>query len=384
MSNATRLLIVDDEEALRKAFARVLRPVGSVEVAATGEEALALVSSEAFDVVLTDLGLPGIDGISLLQQIRRHDLDVPVIVITGTPDLTTAIDAVEHGAFRYLVKPVDIPVLIQVTRRAVLARRMARLQREAVELTQGPSRALGDRAALEARFTSALEQLWMAFQPIVRWSDRRIYAYEALARTDEPTLRSPVDLFDAAERLGRVEELGRAIRAAIAEQIPNAPQDALIFVNVHPDDLSDDDLFAPDAPLSAYASRVVIEVTERSSLHGISGIRARIQELRALGYRIALDDLGAGYAGLSCFTLLEPDIVKLDRSLVQDLHADERKLSIVRALVDLCGRELGMMVVGEGIELSDERDALTAMGCDVLQGWLFAKASKGFTGVTLD
>ena len=75
---------------------------------------------------------------------------------------------------------------------------------------------IGDRAGLEARFASAVDKLWVAAQPIVSWSGRSVFAYETLLRTDEPTLRSPLDFFDAAERLGRAAELGRIIRGHVA------------------------------------------------------------------------------------------------------------------------------------------------------------------------
>ena len=93
--------------------------------------------------------------------------------------------------------------------------------------------------------------------------------------------------------------------------------------------------------------------------------------------RIAIDDLGAGYAGLTSYTALEPDIVKLDMSLVRDVDRDRKKEAVVRSMTSLC-KDLGMLVVAEGVETVGERDALVEIGCDLLQGYLLAKPGRPF------
>ena len=90
---------------------------------------------------------------------------------------------------------------------------------------------------------------------------------------------------------------------------------ALLFINLHAMELDDDSLISAAAPLSRHAARVVLEVTERAPLEKIRDVTARVAQLRALGYRIAVDDLGAGYAGLTSFAHLEPEVVKVDMSL---------------------------------------------------------------------
>jgi EAL domain-containing protein (putative c-di-GMP-specific phosphodiesterase class I) len=99
--------------------------------------------------------------------------------------------------------------------------------------------------------------------------------------------------------------------------------------------------------------------------------------LRAIGFRIAVDDLGAGYAGLTSFTLLEPDVVKLDMALVRDIHKEPKKLAVVKTMITLC-KELGIVVTSEGIEVPEERDELARAGCDLMQGYLFAKPGDAF------
>ena len=113
--------------------------------------------------------------------------------------------------------------------------------------------------SIEHRFARAIEKSWMAFQPIVDVTTKRVFAYEALLRTDEESLRR-TDIFIAtAERLDRVHLLGRTVRAAVARAAAEAPPDVLLFVNVHGLELTDEDLFSADSPLADQSQRVVLE-----------------------------------------------------------------------------------------------------------------------------
>lgn len=180
----------------------------------------------------------------------------------------------------------------------------------------------------------------MAFQPIVAWGGRRVFGYEALMRSDEPLMKSPADMLDAAERLGRVQELGRTIRAKVAAAAERSPADMKLFVNLHSADLNDHALYARTAALSKIAERTVLEITERASLHDVNDVASRIGRLKALGFQVAINELGAGYAGLTSFTQLDPAIAKLDMSLVPWIDTNARRRSIVRSIKELCGDEL--------------------------------------------
>jgi EAL domain-containing protein (putative c-di-GMP-specific phosphodiesterase class I)/CheY-like chemotaxis protein len=363
-SSRDRVLVVEDEPALRRAFARMLEGVGfSVQQAGDGQQAIEALAAGAFDVVLTDVGMPGMDGMQLLRVVRERDLDVPVILISGHPSIESAVSAVEYGALQYLIKPVDSRSLIEAVGRAAKLGRIATLKREAARLGQGDW-LLGDRVAMDTSLKSGLDTLWIAYQPIVDWNEKRTVAFEALVRTNEPTLPNPGVLFAVAERLGRVHEIGRRIRDAIARDLAEQPPLADIFINVHAHDLLDETLFSPDSPLAAFASQIVLEVTERAALDESVGIPQRVSRLRELGYRVAIDDLGAGYAGLTYFAQLTPDVVKIDISLTV-----------------LC-KDLGMHVVAEGVETTEERDAVVAFGCSLLQGYLFARPGRPFPEVT--
>lgn len=374
------VLLIDDDFSVRKMHAKVLSRAGfRVEAAASGAEALALLERGLrIGAVVTDLHMPGIDGLSFMKAIRKIDLDVPVIVVTGYPSLESAVRVIEYGGFRYLTKPASATELVVAIRSAVSMHRLALLKRRALELYESERWHFGDRASLESTFDQAIEQLWMAFQPIVNFRKREIVGYEALVRSSHPALATPGPLLGAAERLGRVGELGQRIRRHVVDAVLAAPVETLIFMNLHAADLNDDALYSKSSALCACAPRIVLEVTERSSLDRVSDVKGRAQTLRGLGYKLAIDDLGAGYAGLSSFSQLEPDIAKLDMSLVRDIDNSPQKQSIVRSMLEVCHKELGVDVICEGVETMAERNTLDKLGSETQQGYLYGRPSAGF------
>lgn len=373
-----KILVVDDERDLVDMYARILKEFGYVVTTAEdGTQALARLGEAEFDAIVSDINMPGMDGVRLLRAVRERHLDVPVLLVTGKPSLDSAVQAVEYGALKYITKPIDMEGLLTAVGGAVRLHRMAKLKREALVLMGTAGKNLGDRAGLEASFERALQGIQMAYQPIVRWSKKKVFAYEALVRSSEPALARPDDLIDAAERLGRLNEMGRAIRADVAATIAKHPDAPQFFVNLHTLDLEDPELYDLRQPLSRVAQRVVLEITERAALDRVRDVQNKVLTLREMGYRIALDDLGAGYAGLTAFAQLQPDVVKLDMSLVRDVNREPTKLRLVKSMVQLCG-ELGMLVIAEGIENKSERDALAEAGCDLLQGYFFARPGPPF------
>lgn len=377
-----RVLLVDDDPAVLRAFGRTLRRAGfEVDEAADGKEAVERVHRDGFDVILSDIAMPGMSGIQLLREVREHDLHVPVVLVTGDPAVSTAVQALEYGAFHYLTKPVGDESLVSVTEKAAQLYRMAQFKEQAAALLGNAGGLGADRAGLEASLGRALDTLWMAYQPIVRVADHGVFGYEALLRSDEPSLPHPGAVIDAAERLGWLDRLGRAIRERASEPIARSPERGMLFVNLHTTDLLDPDLWSPDAPLSSIADQVVLEITERASLDAVKDVRQRVAMLREMGFRIAVDDLGAGYAGLTSFAQLEPEIVKLDMSLVRDIHVTPTKQKIVRSMTSL-SKDMGMLVVAEGVENAEERDTLVELGCDLLQGFFLARPGRPFPEVT--
>jgi EAL domain-containing protein (putative c-di-GMP-specific phosphodiesterase class I) len=360
------VLVVDDEPGVRRALARQLRSLGYRALeASSGRQALAVLAAERVHVVFTDLSMPDMDGIQLMNAIRAENTFMPVVFTTGHPSIDSAARAVELGAFRYLVKPVAHDALRGCIDAALVDAR-----------TRADSRASAD-ADLEVRFVRALAGLHMHLQPIVSTETHTTIAFEALMRSDEPTLPNPCAVLDAATQLGALHVLGRRIRRLSAKVIEESPSDMRFFINLHAADLVDPDLYDEDSPLSRHAHRVVLEITERASLEAIPDIAIRLAQLRAMRYRIAIDDLGAGYAALSYFASLQPDLIKVDMSLIRGIDADPVRQRIVLALVALANA-FGMEVVAEGVETPEERDTSARLGCHYVQGYALARPGKPF------
>lgn len=366
-----RVLVVDDEPQALRVFSAFLAAAGMDVVAAdSGERALELLEAGGFETVVSDLRMPGIDGFALLRAIRARDGDLPVVVITGCPAADTPSDALELGAIDVLVKPVAADLLVRTVSASTRLCRLARFARQAVSpaaadpaVSQGPGPG--------AQLSRALQTLYLAWQPVVRAHDGQAWGQEAFVRTLEPSLAGPDALFSAADRLGRSLELGRTARRAAAADRASLGTD-LLFVNVHPSELADDDLLDAASPLSWSARSVVLELTDRTPLAGVAGLREKIGALRTLGFRVGVDDVGSGGESLNRLALVEPDFVKLGASVVRGLdRAPERRplvASMTRAFHDL-----GIRVVATGVETPGEQAAAEDAGVDYLQGFLFGR-----------
>ncbi len=370
-----RVLLVDDDADVLRASKQMLEHAGfTVTAVSDGAAALRALEEHRHSVVVSDIMMDGMSGLELLRLVKERDPDLPVVMITGGPTLATAIEAMHNGAHRYLLKPVAMDEFVETVNRAALLFELARLKREAFALQQS-NIPVHDHDQLNATFTRALERLHLVYHPIVSLKERRTIGFEALVRSGEPAMRTAATLLDAAALLARQEELSRGIYAQIARDASSIRDGLLIFVNVHPHDLLEPSLHGRGSPLAAHAGRIVLEVTERASLDHLGDIAPFVAGLRGLGYKLAVDDLGTGYAGLMSFTHLTPEFVKLDRSLVAGIHRHQTKQRVVGAMYQLCA-DLGMQVISEGVETTEERDALVALGADLLQGYLFARPSE--------
>ncbi|HXK12576.1 MAG TPA: EAL domain-containing protein [Vicinamibacteria bacterium] len=376
-----RVLVVEDDLDLLEVYSDVLLEAGfDVTTLSDGGGALHALEGGTFDVVLTDVLMPGATGVDVLRAVRERDLDVPVVLVTGSPSVETAVQALELGALRYLLKPVSAPDLVRSVEEAVRLRRLATVKREALRFLGQTDGLMGDRAGLEAVYSRALANLHMVYQPIVRTRDRTVFAWEALLRTREPAVGGPLQFLEVAERLGRVRDLGRIIRGTVSRAATHT-RGTMFFLNLHPDDLLDESLYDPRSPLSHLAPEVVLEITERSRIDSGPDMRERVRRLRGMGFRIAIDDLGAGYAGLTAFASLQPDFVKLDRGLVAGIDRDLMKKKLVGSIVAV-SRDMGIATVAEGVETTGERDAAGELGCELMQGFFFRRPEELRAGET--
>lgn len=372
------ILAVDDDPAMLRLLASALSRAGYRTVdAQSGEQALALLETEKVDAIITDLAMPGMPGLEFMRRVRERDPDLPILVVTGAPAVDTAIGSIDVGVFRYLTKPITPAEIVRATSDAVHARALAQVRRAAYSHLITSAQSDPSRDALLA----ALDNSWLACQPIVRREGRQVLAYEALLRTKSTELPHPGAVFSAAEQLDMVSTVGRVVRRHAALLCETLPQGALLFLNLHPYELLDDALYQPGSPLTAHATQIVLEMTERTSLERIPDARSRVSALKELGFRIALDDMGAGYAGLTSFAILEPEFVKIDLGLVRNVDSEPMKQTLIRTIVRLA-QDLGIDVIAEGVETAAESSALDTIGCTLQQGYLFARPAPPFVSVS--
>jgi diguanylate cyclase (GGDEF)-like protein len=219
-------------------------------------------------------------------------------------------------------------------------------------------------------------QVRFAYQPIVR-AGAGVFGYEALCRPEHSAFPHPGVLFSTAERAGRVAELGRMAREVALRALPDLAEGLRLFLNLHPLELNNALVAEAEELRDKLGGRVVFEITESAQIHDYERMRGLIHRLQASGYEVAVDDLGAGYAGLNSLALLKPDFVKLDMALVRAVENDASVGRLIRHVLDFARGE-GIQVVGEGVETARERELVVELGCELLQGYYFAKPAPPF------
>ncbi len=222
------------------------------------------------------------------------------------------------------------------------------------------------------------EDISCVYQPIVGLHGFGVFGYELLARGPRHSeLHRPDVLFEVARAEARVPELDRICRMTAARGAADLPANCLRFINAEPLNLffhPDSDVFVREfveATPVALRGQTVVELTENAVIDDFAHMREVVRRLRRSGFRIAIDDAGAGYAGLQTMVEIEPDFIKLDMSLTRGIESSVVKQKLVGTLRDFC-RQASITLVAEGIETRTQLDALLALGIDYGQGFLFA------------
>jgi EAL domain-containing protein (putative c-di-GMP-specific phosphodiesterase class I) len=217
-------------------------------------------------------------------------------------------------------------------------------------------------------------QATVVFQPVVLLATRAAIGYEALGRGAHPDLSTqPDDLFRVAHDCGRAAELSRMFRALAAAEAARLPDDFLLFVNLHPAEVSDGSLIPSLAalPERLRRKRLVLEVHEQVVADALAFRKLRAQ-LNELEVRLAFDDFGSGQSRITELAEAPPDFAKLDRKLVQDVDGAPARQEMIRALVNVLSG-LGVAVLAEGIETDAEAQTCRTLGCQYGQGYLFGR-----------
>ena len=227
-----------------------------------------------------------------------------------------------------------------------------------------------ENSAARARSERVLSKggLTMAFQPIVQIGSRIPAGYEALARFYDQ--RPPDVWFAEARHSGLGPDLEVMAVVNGIEDFKASGLDGYVSVNLSPDSLE----FAEtlDSLTAVASDRLVIEITEHAAIRDPGFLRSRLAEFRAAGGRLAIDDMGTGFSGLSHLVQLNPDIIKIDRSLVTGIAHGNVQHALIHALSTFCA-EVGTDLVAEGVETDAESAMLEELGVPLGQGYLYAR-----------
>jgi EAL domain-containing protein (putative c-di-GMP-specific phosphodiesterase class I) len=314
----------------------------------------------------------------VLPSIARTATSLGLTVWT-TPQVLDVVDPRGRGLDRLLQR---------------LARELTTAETEAVRIVPDPPT---DGAELTARLITAPSlavelarrgvtveigvlaeaELYPVYQPIVSLADRSVVAHEALLRgVVDGREVSGADLFFVAEAAGWLDRLDRIAREAAIEGAAPWLGGADLYVNVDPKSIHRPQVCLAGTERAAHdtgiaASQLVFEVVESHAITDRGHLFAILEHYRSRGWRVALDDVGAGWSSRSLLAAVRPDVVKLDKRLVQELP-DGGARTVLRAITDLA-HALDAVVVAEGIETEWLADEVTRLGVDLGQGWLFGR-----------
>jgi EAL domain-containing protein (putative c-di-GMP-specific phosphodiesterase class I)/ActR/RegA family two-component response regulator len=370
-----RVMLADDEQEILDLMTEVVTSDPSIDVVGTARDATAaidLARLEAPDVALVDVRMPGGGGTHVARLLRSSSLATRVVAVSAYTDPDIVVGMLKAGAVGYVAKDADPHDLLRAIHRSVeghgslsvgsaeeIAERLA-------EQLSAPSSTIRHLPAEKIAGAIAGPSLHMVFQPIVELRAGHVVGVEALARFMERPRRLPAAWFAAAAEVGLLTDLElAAVRRSLAE-LDRLPLGTYLTVNVSPETIMADEL--ADLFDAASADRVVIEVTEQSKIEDYERLNARLEPIRARGVRLAIDDVGAGFASLGHVVRLQPDFMKVDRTLVSGVAADPVRSSLIERLVAFAD-ECGIAVIAEGIDNAADLDALRSLQVPYGQGF---------------
>lgn len=223
------------------------------------------------------------------------------------------------------------------------------------------------------------ESLTSYFQPIVNANDNSIYGYEALIRGVKANgkLMYPNELFDKSSRNDLDFKLDRLCRESALKTAAVKKIQQKVFINFIPTSIYDPEFCLNSTvkwanQLEFDSKNIVFEVVETQNVKDQVHLKEILMYYREKGYKIALDDVGEGYSSLNMLIKLKPDIIKIDRNIIENINEDEFKQSVYKALYTVA-KENNIEVLAEGIETPYEIETIRKIGVDYMQGFYFAK-----------
>lgn len=383
-----RVLVVDDVESNVVLLDRMLSSagVGAVMGLTDPSRAVEVCAEWDPDVVLLDLHMPGLDGIEVLRRLRAVmpvDSFLPVVMLTADGTATAREGALASGANDFVTKPFNrLEVLLRVHNLLETRELYSRsAEREAALRAELDARESDDRRVAElrreqwSRVNAVLlgDGLTMCFQPIFDLAGTSLVGVEALARFSSSPARPPNEWFAEADDVGLGVELELLAVERALDQLDGLDSSCFMALNVSSNAAAAEGL---TALLSrAPAERVMLELTEHARIENDDALVPALSALRTFGVRIAVDDAGAGYAGLQQILRLAPDVVKLDLELIQGVHHDPARRALVSAMVTFAG-DIGAVIIAEGIQSLEDLESLRALGVPWGQGFYLARPTS--------
>lgn len=227
----------------------------------------------------------------------------------------------------------------------------------------------------------ANKELKIHYQPIVSLSNGKTFGFEALTRgPKESYFHSPEQLFQFAELEGLLYELEKLTRELAIQEANNFIEDnQKIFINISSQVIYDSK-FTPGYTLELLqkfnltSQNVVFEITERNAINDFTAFKQVLEHYRKQGFQIAIDDAGAGYSSLQAISELRPDYIKVDRSLITDIHQNKIKENLLETFVNISSK-MDSKIIAEGIETLEELEKVTRLGVHFGQGFFLARPS---------
>ena len=334
-------------------------------------DVLARFGGDEFGVVLSDVGDPT-DVLTRLREAIQGELQV-----AGLP---LSIEA----SIGYVVSPDDGSSVDELLQRADVAMYVAKTVRSGViryDESQDHYDASNLSLVTELRHAIESNQLVLHYQPKITVGGHEVSGIEALVRWQHPELGllNPDRFIPLVEQTDLIDELTDwVVQHALSEMgtLGSRFETLNLSVNVSARNLARSD-FARQVlhrikKAATEPSRLTVEVTETSLMADPERAAASLLEMSRAGVRISIDDFGSGQTSLGLLANLPIAELKIDRSFIQDIHVNPANAAIVRSMVEL-GHQLDLVVVAEGVETSDELDVVTATGCDVVQGYFYAR-----------
>jgi EAL domain-containing protein (putative c-di-GMP-specific phosphodiesterase class I) len=221
-------------------------------------------------------------------------------------------------------------------------------------------------------------QVYCVYEPIVEVTTKTVHGYEALARGPEGSeFHSPVDMFAAARQEGLLFQLDCLCRRKAFEGALRKPDGTKLFLNIRPTSIHDPS-FRPEVLSRTLEenglrpSDLVLEISEQESIDNFAIFREIRDHYGKLGFEIALDDTGAGYASLQAVMELSPEYIKVDRALVHGIDEDPGRQELLRALHAVAG-QIRSRIIAEGLDTLEELSTLADLSIPFGQGWIFGK-----------